>query len=731
MVGIWLLLGCFDTEPTKIQSPQDVPIALSKNKCPVDSVFVEEEKEHFCLDEVSEKRHGPSLSFTDEGRVFRIYKHGEEVEIPWFVDKSGELDLQKTQAFIHKDISLVLLQSAQERYPQDKDIKARLAQKGAMDPDTLFLNTSTPCTKAPAEMLCISGGGWVQRIYNDQDVHYRAFWLNRFFVDTGLVAKADVLRCQQDCRCPSGVWNSWEVAKAYCRVQGKRLLTENELWMTYGKDSSKVDIPKNRGFEWSADEFVSGGTKEEVLWNPQGKCVDQCFTHTQVSINKIRQSATKTASFRCGTTELDSLRTKNEPKRLSQLPFMEPVTQKWKSSWVHKNPKSMRTNLGTKATYQYVSGHQLAKILWAYHEENQAHSAVFELGRTHRDSPILALRIGLETASPKPSILIEGGHHGHELLSVLYALHSIDVLLEDMPKRLLEKYDFWFVPAVNMDGLEVKLFRDSTRQYGRKNGKNTDDSCLQNTHEGVDLNRNYPFHWGAHGERGSKSDPMSSYYRGETAASEPEVQSMMNLALSQHFVAALSFQTPGSSILVPYTSSRTKNPQPYVAWDIAEQISEGVGTLHNDTTYRVRNRRFYAEGTFQDWLFHQLGTMAFLIEGTEHNPETTPKIRDSVRATKKLLPLLMQELERRPTLQGIIQNERGEPVQASVKVRGYDVREGEVWKSRAKDGFFFRVLLDNGSYEVIVQADGYETLHQDCTVGENAPSCVLVVKSIF
>ena len=168
-----------------------------------------------------------------------------------------------------------------------------------------------------------------------------------------------------------------------------------------------------------------------------------------------------------------------------------------------------------------------------------------------------------------------------------------------------------------------------------------------------------------------------------------------------------------------------------MAWDIAEQISQGVGTLHNDATYRVRNRRFYAEGTFQDWLFHQFGTIAFLVEGTEHNPETTTKIRQSVRATKKLLPLLMQELEERPVLRGVVQNERGEPVQASVRVRGYDVREGEVWKSRSSDGFFFRVLLDRGSYEVSVHADGYETLHQDCVVGKNQPSCTLVLQSIF
>jgi hypothetical protein len=733
MIGLWILWGCFNTLPQEIIESSQVPHNLTATVCSVTTKFVTQEGTQFCRDTVSEKSHGPSLSQSEDGRIFRMYEKGEEIRIPWFLDKNGVLDEKKTEAYLHHDLSLVLLKDAQRRFPNNRDISARLAEKGALNPDTLFSNKPYSCSEAVDGMICVSGGGWVQRIYDDQDTHYRTFWSNRFFVDTKLVTQSSVEACQKDCNCPEGTWNSWTVAQAYCARQGKRLLSENELWMAYGKYSSDIEIPLSRGLEWSGDDFVEGGSGASVQWNPQGKCWKDCSGHTAISINQQRQTHKSTAAFRCGVSELGLLRTQNTPRLLSQLPERRPVTQKWKSSWVYKNPKSMSKVVDVQAPNQYLSGHQVMEMLWAYHEANREVSAVYQLGKTHRDTPILALRITKEPLleESRPSILIEGGHHGNELLSVLYVLHSIDVLLADVPRKRLEEYDFWFVPLVNPDGLEVKLFRDSGRQYGRKNGRNTDGTCIQDVKEGVDLNRNYSFKWNSSKNRGSKSDPKSGYYRGEEAASEPEVQAMMALAEQQYFVASLSFHTPGTSILVPYTASRTKSPQPNIAWDVAEQLSKKSGVLHNERKYAVRNRRFYAEGTFQDWLFHRFGTMAFLIEGTEHNPETIPKIRSSVRAIKRLLPSLLEALETRPVLEGFIVDKKGTPISASVEIRGYALREGEIWKSRPSDGYFHRLLFDHGSYEVIVHADGYETLHQNCTVQKDRIPCQLVLQSIF
>lgn len=56
----------------------------------------------------------------------------------------------------------------------------------------------------------------------------------------------------------------------------------------------------------------------------------------------------------------------------------------------------------------------------------------------------------------KPSILIDGGIHGREWMSVATALYCIRELIENFEKyrKLLEKLDFIIVPIINVDGYE-------------------------------------------------------------------------------------------------------------------------------------------------------------------------------------------------------------------------------------------------------------------------------------
>ena len=120
MIGIWLLVGCFDTEPTKIQSQEDVPTSLSKEKCPAESVFVEKDKEQFCLMKCQKTTMARVclLLIKEESIAINM----EEVEVPWFVHAKGELDVSKTEAFI-LNLSLALLQSAQEGFLKTKTSK--------------------------------------------------------------------------------------------------------------------------------------------------------------------------------------------------------------------------------------------------------------------------------------------------------------------------------------------------------------------------------------------------------------------------------------------------------------------------------------------------------------------------------------------------------------------------------------------------------------------------------
>ena len=113
------------------------------------------------------------------------------------------------------------------------------------------------------------------------------------------------------------------------------------------------------------------------------------------------------------------------------------------------------------------------------------------IGHSVRGVPIRATELGAPDAAH--TVLVVGIIHGNEPVG----LAVIDRLLHATPPAGV---DLWLVRAINPDG-----YRAGTRQ---------------NAH-GVDLNRNFPFHWKPY------EKPWDPYYAGPHAASEPETTTTM------------------------------------------------------------------------------------------------------------------------------------------------------------------------------------------------------------
>jgi protein MpaA len=111
-----------------------------------------------------------------------------------------------------------------------------------------------------------------------------------------------------------------------------------------------------------------------------------------------------------------------------------------------------------------------------------------KIGHSTNDRSIVVERIGPRTATH--TALIVGVIHGNERAgtAILDRLRNL---------RLPDDVSIWLVDEMNPDGAAA-----NTRQNGR----------------GVDLNRNFPYHWHAQGE------PWSTYYSGPRPASEPETR---------------------------------------------------------------------------------------------------------------------------------------------------------------------------------------------------------------
>ncbi len=116
-----------------------------------------------------------------------------------------------------------------------------------------------------------------------------------------------------------------------------------------------------------------------------------------------------------------------------------------------------------------------------------------------------------------------------------FVLDAVQQLLErsgePRVKRWLGAATVWCVPALNPDGLAAST--EVFRFTGRKNGYGQTTRDPGVTYKGVDLNRNYPFRWGATVRKASGSKQTHWHWRGPSPGSEPETRAMMRLASSQ------------------------------------------------------------------------------------------------------------------------------------------------------------------------------------------------------
>ena len=130
------------------------------------------------------------------------------------------------------------------------------------------------------------------------------------------------------------------------------------------------------------------------------------------------------------------------------------------------------------------------------------------LGRSVHDRPIKVLERGDPDAPIRE--LVVGCIHGNEPAGI-----GITEQLESVP--LPRQRDLWVVEDANPDGVAA-----GTRTNAR----------------GVDLNRNFPWHWRRHGYPG---DP---HYSGQHPLSEPESQLLARLILRVHPRLTVWFHQP-------------------------------------------------------------------------------------------------------------------------------------------------------------------------------------------
>lgn len=350
-------------------------------------------------------------------------------------------------------------------------------------------------------------------------------------------------------------------------------------------------------------------------------------------------------------------------------------------------------------------------LLDDYHRRYPDKTRVVTLGTTHQGRAVRALLVAddPDRAHTRPSVLLNGAHHGDEPLSSEIVMDAIETLLsrgdsDPRVKRYLAELAIWCVPMVNPDGFATFM---TDFGAGRKNGRETREGHGNKALavKGVDLNRNYPFRWGSLKERGGRSQPDHRFYRGPEPGSEPEVRAMVALSDREHFVASISYHIGTVALLAPYTIDGVANPTPDEAWIVAEEIVRKM-PKNPDKPLHVRKNLYPVDGVDQDHHRAAHGTLALLWEATSRSWETPYLEKRTVENMRPSWGLLFDRYLDGPSVEGHVRDAAGKPVSAEVSVVEIRTRSGESWRSRCSDGFFGRFLPAAGRFTVRVTPPG-------------------------
>ena len=230
-----------------------------------------------------------------------------------------------------------------------------------------------------------------------------------------------------------------------------------------------------------------------------------------------------------------------------------------------------------------------------------ARAQLHAIGVSLEGRPLWALQIG-HGAQP---MLITGTLHAREWLATAVTTCVADRLVRDYDRdpairALVDRSELWIVPIDNPDGYQYTW---STDRYWRKNRRDR---------HGVDLNRNFSVGFGG---TGSSDSERSEIYRGPYAFSEPESAALRDLARRHAFTRYIDFHAYGQLVLYPWSHTGTPPPDRDRLAAVGDRMTSALVAAHK-TRYKLSSAiEFYpSSGTTMDWLYGELGALAYAIE---------------------------------------------------------------------------------------------------------------------
>jgi hypothetical protein len=207
--------------------------------------------------------------------------------------------------------------------------------------------------------------------------------------------------------------------------------------------------------------------------------------------------------------------------------------------------------------------------------------------------------------SGKKAIYIQGLIHAREWIAGSSVFFTIASLVDDLHAgvqdvvKLLEKFDFYFTPILNIDGYKYTW---TGSRYWRKNRRQH-----KNGRYGVDLNRNFPPQ--AFFNKDKETDTGSDTYPGTAPLSEPEVDGIWSFLKKLNLGGAVDVHSYGALVLRPYGNQAADPDEPYKSKVkmIGDSVRDAIQKAGRPRyTSEPSRDLYYAYGCFDDGLYMEL-----------------------------------------------------------------------------------------------------------------------------
>jgi carboxypeptidase T len=204
-----------------------------------------------------------------------------------------------------------------------------------------------------------------------------------------------------------------------------------------------------------------------------------------------------------------------------------------------------------------------------------------------------------ETDEAEKEVLYTSIHHAREPASLSQTIYYMWYMLENYGTDpevtyLVDNTEMYFVPMINPDGYRRNELTDPNG--GGMHRKNRNLVSGGSGNPGVDLNRNYSYHWD---ESGTSNNPNNDTWPGVSDFSEVETQAIKWFCEDREFEFAFNAHSHGNLLLYPMGWSQVE-VAPHA--DYFAAYGDHM-VIHNGYTNMKSSGLYPASGDSDDWMY--------------------------------------------------------------------------------------------------------------------------------